>query len=168
MELEKSTITIGQREESIAYIQELEAMQQPLPTTKPLQQGWKGPKTICWCDHYLEKESDICTTCQRKAQDWELIQHLEDEYSKEPDEPPDLTKKQQEQFDELMSEYQDIISIEDSPPGRTDLVTHHIITDDSLPIKQRPYRLSPNEHEFVGNEIDNMLEQGIIRPSYSP
>jgi hypothetical protein len=168
VEMDKSTITIGQREEPISYLQELESMQQPLLTSKPLHKGWKGPKAICWCDRYLEQESDICATCLIKAQDWELVQYLGMDQPKEPDKQSDLTREQQRQFDNLLEEYQDIIANEDSPPGHTDLVNHRIVTEDTLPIKQRPYRISPTEHEFVGKEIDRMLDQGIIRPSYSP
>jgi hypothetical protein len=165
----ETTITIGSRNEPIEYIQELKELNQPITASKPIQRGWKGPKTICGCDNYLENENDTCGICQQKFEDNELIQYLNEEYEDSTDDvPPDLTPEQQQRLYQLLEEYQDIIANEDDPPGRTDLVTHNIITEEVLPIKQRPYRLSPGEHEFVGKEIDHMLDQGIIRPSTGP
>ena len=92
----------------------------------------------------------------------ELLQFLNQELEEKPKEPPDLTKIQQQQLDQLLYEYQDVIVNDKDPPGRTDLITHSIVTDNTLPIKQRPYRLSPTEHDFVAKELDQMLEQGII------
>ena len=168
VEMDDKTITIGEREESIEYLKELENMNQPIITNKSLQQGWKGPNAICWCDNFLETETDICKKCQQKSMDWELLRMLEDEYIDEPKEPPDLTKEQQSQLDQLLEEYQDIIAKDDDLPGHTNVVQHNIITDNTLPIKQRPYHLSPTEHEFVGKEIDHMIQQGIVQPSSSP
>jgi len=64
-------------------------------------------------------------------------------------------------------EYQDVIANDKDLPGHTDLITHSIVTDNTLPIKQRPYRLSPTEHDFVMKELDQILEQGIIQPFQS-
>ena len=43
-----------------------------------------------------------------------------------------------------------------------------IKTGDAHPIKQRPYRLPLTKRAVVDKEIGDMLEKGIIRPSYSP
>ena len=67
VEMDDKTITIGEREESIEYLKELKAINQPLITNKPLQQGWKGPNAICWCDNFLKTEMDICKKCRQKA-----------------------------------------------------------------------------------------------------
>jgi len=93
---------------------------------------------------------------------------MEEDYIEKPKEPPDLTKQQQLQLDQLLEEYQDVIAKDDDPPGHTNVVKHNIVTDDTLPIKQRPYRLSPTEHEYVEQEINHMMEQEIIQPSSSP
>ncbi|CAG8593233.1 2224_t:CDS:2, partial [Dentiscutata heterogama] len=52
--------------------------------------------------------------------------------------------------------------------GRTGLTKHIIDTGDVLPIKQRPYRRSPKEKEYLKNEIGRMLRDKIIRPCCSP
>src|SRR5271170_3262103 len=168
VQVDQQTITIGNRKEPITYYQELKALHQPIISTKPITCDWKGSNSICWCDHILEKDNDICKTCQQKSQDLELLQFLNQELEEKPKEPPDLTKIQQQQLDQLLYEYQDVIANDKDPPGRTDLITHSIVTDNTLPIKQRPYRLFPTEHDFVAKELDQMLEQGIIQPSQSP
>ena len=43
-----------------------------------------------------------------------------------------------------------------------------IITEQVLPIKKCAYRAAPKENEFIKNEIEDMLEQGLIKPSTSP
>lgn len=52
--------------------------------------------------------------------------------------------------------------------GRTSLVVHHIDTGDSLPIKQRCYRLSPVKQKALSDEVDKMLELGVIETCESP
>ncbi|CAB5193555.1 unnamed protein product [Rhizophagus irregularis] len=45
---------------------------------------------------------------------------------------------------------------------------HIIITEEVPPIKKRAYRTAPKENEFIESEINDMLEQGLIKPSTSP
>ena len=46
--------------------------------------------------------------------------------------------------------------------GRTSLVQHVIDTGDAAPIKQRPYRVSPDFRKEIDRQVDEMLEKGII------
>ena len=43
-----------------------------------------------------------------------------------------------------------------------------IITEQVPPIKKRAYRAAPKENEFIKSEIEDMLKQGLIKPSTSP
>nr|CAI5851281.1 unnamed protein product [Callosobruchus analis] len=52
--------------------------------------------------------------------------------------------------------------------GRTHLLTHHIDTGQAKPFRQRQYPLSPAMQKHLDKEIDQMLKQGLIRPSHSP
>ena len=52
-------------------------------------------------------------------------------------------------------------------PG-TDLVSHHIDTGDAMPIRQRPFRHSPEARKEIDRQIDLMLEANIIEESDSP
>ncbi len=52
--------------------------------------------------------------------------------------------------------------------GVTNIIQHQINTGDSAPIKQAPRRLPILKRETVKDEIDKMLQNGIIEPSTSP
>ena len=49
----------------------------------------------------------------------------------------------------------------------TNLVQHHIDTGDHPPIKQRPYRTSPENRKEIDRQVQEMCEQGIAQPSMS-
>lgn len=51
--------------------------------------------------------------------------------------------------------------------GRTSLIIHKIDTGDCEPIKQRYYALSPFMQARMNEEVDKMLELGVISPSRS-
>lgn len=52
-------------------------------------------------------------------------------------------------------------------PGKTDVLQHAIYTTSCVPIKQRPYRLSPVKHAIVEEQLGEMLAAGVIEPSHS-
>jgi len=52
-------------------------------------------------------------------------------------------------------------------PGITGLTEHHIDIGQNKPVKQRCYLVSPKVQEAIREEVDKMLEAGIIEPSYS-
>ncbi|KAL7832318.1 hypothetical protein AOLI_G00298660 [Acnodon oligacanthus] len=52
--------------------------------------------------------------------------------------------------------------------GPTDLTHHAIHTSDAKPIKLRPHRTSPATQVLLQQEVDKLLEQGIIEESHSP
>ena len=89
-----------------------------------------------------------------------------------PDVPVDfstsaLTSSQQAQLQNLINEYRDIFALSPQELGRTNWVQHAINTQGAPPIRMRPYRVPEAQKERIENCIDEMLEQGIIRPSAS-
>lgn len=50
----------------------------------------------------------------------------------------------------------------------TTSVFHPIDTGTASPLKQRPYRVPPSTATLIEEEVKNMLQNGIIRPSNSP
>lgn len=52
--------------------------------------------------------------------------------------------------------------------GQTAVIKHQIVTNDSIPVRKRPYPVPINKQKFIDEEIESMLNKGIIRPSTSP
>jgi hypothetical protein len=50
-------------------------------------------------------------------------------------------------------------------PTRTDIIKHDVIVEDSIPIKQHPYRMSPKKQEYLRKEVKYLLENDFIEPS---
>ena len=75
-----------------------------------------------------------------------------------------LTTKEQNNLNDLLEEFEDVLSIK---PGKTDLIEHHIVTSTTKPIKLPPYRVPQAYQIMVRQEIQEMLNQGIIEPSVS-
>ncbi len=51
--------------------------------------------------------------------------------------------------------------------GRTAVIRHQINTTDEIPVRKRAYPVSVVKQQFIDQEVSNMLEKGIIRPSTS-
>ena len=79
-----------------------------------------------------------------------------------------LTTEQSEKFSWLLFEFIDLFAKDITELGRTDLVTHKIYTENVPPIRSRPYSVAPTEQAFIKDEIQRMLDNGLIRPSNSP
>lgn len=67
-----------------------------------------------------------------------------------------------------MIENQSLFASSDTDLGRTDLVKHSIETGDARPFKEPPRRTPYHLNEVVNDNIDQMLDKGIIEPSHSP
>lgn len=52
-------------------------------------------------------------------------------------------------------------------PGKTDVLQHTIYTTNCVPIKQRPYRLSPGKQAIVEEQLREMISAGVVEPSHS-
>ena len=78
---------------------------------------------------------------------------------------PSLNAKDRETLSDVLSAYQDVF---EESLGHTNVVTHKINTGDSPPIRHRPRRLPYAHREEAERQINEMLNQGVIRPSSSP
>jgi hypothetical protein len=63
---------------------------------------------------------------------------------------------------------QDLFYKEGDKLPHTDVIRHYIDTGGADPIKQRFYRTSQVEQQFIENEVRRMLTEGLVRPSHSP
>ena len=71
-------------------------------------------------------------------------------------------------FENLFQKYRDVFAFSDDQLGRTSLVQHTIDTGDAMPVKQRPYRTTPENKQEINRQVDDMLQRGIIQKSVSP
>lgn len=79
-----------------------------------------------------------------------------------------LTPEQQKQVTLLIHEYRDVFTNEKGELGKTDLVTHQIDVNGAKPIRQAPRRLPLHQRQEASEQIKEMLEKTVIKPSSSP
>ena len=78
---------------------------------------------------------------------------------------PILSEHDQKALLSTLSKYLDVF---DNKLGHTSVVTHSIDTGDSPPICQRPRRMPYAYRQDAQSQIEEMLEQKVIKPSASP
>src|SRR6266536_6065845 len=81
----------------------------------------------------------------------------------------ELSKEEQHQLNELLKEFEDVISTDENPRlGRTGIIKHEIRVTEN-PIKGRPYPVKDNKRKkWMKEEIERMLKDEIIKKSKSP
>ena len=79
-----------------------------------------------------------------------------------------LTNDQQDIVKSLLWSYKDLFAKRKSDRGKTHLVKHTINTGDHKSIKQRPRHMPLAKREAEREEVDKMLQAGVIEPSSSP
>ena len=60
----------------------------------------------------------------------------------------------------MFRKYRDVFAFPGDQLGRTSLVQHVIETGDAVPIKQRPYRSSPESKREVDRQVEEILDKG--------
>jgi hypothetical protein len=79
-----------------------------------------------------------------------------------------LSEDETRQVKQLLARNLDVFAADRTDMGRTNVTTHRINTGDHDPIRQRFYRTSYAEKDFIKKEIDWMMKNNLIQPSYSP
>ena len=78
-----------------------------------------------------------------------------------------LSPNQQQELLALLCDYSDLFATNNGPLGRTSVVQHAIHTE-GHPIRQ-PVRRQPKAlQDVINTEVQQMLQDGIIQPSFSP
>lgn len=77
-----------------------------------------------------------------------------------------LTSEQKQQLTELLAKYEKL-GLFSNKPGRTHLIEHEIRLTDNQPCVQAPYKVPDALKDQVSKQLDEMLEQGLIRESFS-
>lgn len=79
-----------------------------------------------------------------------------------------MNSEEKEAITKLVSDYSDIFHIEGNKLTFTNKVKHTIKTMDEIPVYTKTYRYPEIHRQEVRTQIQNMLDQNIIRPSNSP
>ena len=79
-----------------------------------------------------------------------------------------LNDDEKVKFKNLFNKYRNVFAFPGDQLGGTSLVQHVIDTGDATPIKQRPYRVSPDVKREIDHQVGEMLGKGIIQESASP
>ena len=79
-----------------------------------------------------------------------------------------LQPKEKSELTKLISEYSDVFATDPKKPKLTNLTTHSIITDDALPARQKPRRIPKACEQEVDQQLKEMINNEIMRPSTSP
>jgi hypothetical protein len=147
---------------------------------------WKGPGP-CWCIKDLN-EHETCKECQILVSDVMTYQYQRDSSNKgifankaqfeEGDIYIQFDKDQQTTCGELnstqekllhtfLNKNKDAFATTVEELNQSDEYQHCIYTEEGPPIALKPYRTSVKEDQYIGEEIQKMLDQQIIRPSQS-
>lgn len=78
-----------------------------------------------------------------------------------------LNEEQHRKFGNFMKRYHNLFAWDPNDFGRTSVVTHKIDTGDATPVGQRFYRTSYQNQLFIKEEIQRLLDAGLIVPSKS-
>ena len=66
----------------------------------------------------------------------------------------ELIEEGREELEQLIKEFSDVLS---EKLGCTKVYEHKIETDSDIPVRQKPYKLSPNKKMALNKQIDQML-----------
>ena len=75
-----------------------------------------------------------------------------------------LSSAQQTELKNLINQFKHLFP---DVPSKTNIIYHDVDVNGALPIKQHPYRLSPEKLEHLRKEVKYMLENDIIEPCSS-
>ena len=80
-----------------------------------------------------------------------------------------FTEQQRQELLCLLWEYSDVFLKKDDKLGCTDVLEFDItLTQDAKPFKASPYRSNPKLRKEISKQVQEMLDDDIIRPSVSP
>uniref|UniRef100_A0A914HES4 Reverse transcriptase n=1 Tax=Globodera rostochiensis TaxID=31243 RepID=A0A914HES4_GLORO len=80
----------------------------------------------------------------------------------------ELGEEEKQPLLELLFSFEEIFVVEDHELTQTDLVTHYVDTEKTPPVKMRVRPVPFAFREKVATMLQDYLERGLIRPSWSP
>ena len=79
-----------------------------------------------------------------------------------------LNNDERREVYELINEYRDLFTNDSMKPKRVKVMKHKIVTNDALPQFRKPFRIPYAFEEEMNKQVNEMVENEIIRPSSSP
>ena len=95
------------------------------------------------------------------------IEEMDQPVKKRPDVPCELTARQREELETLLNKYQEVFSERTGKIGQANSIQHEIHTK-GAPIRQPFRRQNPYVRQMEQEQVSEMLDQEVIRPSTSP
>ena len=80
----------------------------------------------------------------------------------------DMTPEQKSRLETVLRKNIAVFAENPKRTPTTQLAQHRIDTGSALPVAAAPYRVSPAQLAVIDTQVQDMLENGIIRPSSSP
>ncbi|GFW07399.1 retrovirus-related Pol polyprotein from transposon 17.6 [Trichonephila clavipes] len=80
---------------------------------------------------------------------------------------PELSDEQRNKLSEPLRKFSGLFTKTNKSTATKTNVKHKIYTGDHAPINQRAYRVSPTERRIIHEEVQKMLDEGIVQPSES-
>ena len=120
------------------------------------------------CESYFEPPMQPIerVACVQEQHNEEFLpDHLVDLYERSSQH---LNDQEKSEFVDLLCKYQNVFSQSSEDIGLTNLVKHRINTGDAVPIRQPPRRLPFGKRAIEKQEIETMLDRGVIEQSSSP
>ena len=79
-----------------------------------------------------------------------------------------LSEEEKTKLKKLISSYGGIFAVDSKKPHRNNILNHTIDTQNALPQFRKPYQVPPAYEEEIIRQVNEMLNNEIIRPSASP
>lgn len=149
--------------------------------------NWKGP-AICWCLRTLEDKAQ-CNDCREIMKDIQTYQYYRSSMEIQPTykvqiEENDirveigndaekyttcgsLSNTSLNQLKDFLNKNINSFATTTQELIHSDQHEHCIFTEEVPPVALKPYRTSNKDDQYIQQEIQSMLEQGIIKPSRS-
>src|SRR5258705_5974241 len=110
----------------------------------------------------LDDNNDTVDTAQPL-----LLSQLSSYKEEEIDVNPELTVEQQREMRTLLRSHAETFAWSIADLSQTHLMKHKIELSDNTPISRPPYRYSKREREIIDDQVQELLQYGIITPSQS-
>ena len=107
----------------------------------------------------------VCTAGNKKRHGYRSKEHFAEQFVFEDSH---ITREQWNKLMDLLWEFRDLFPAEGDELGCTNVLEFKInLRDEARPVKATPYRSNPTVRREITRQVEQMLEDGIIRPSTS-